>query len=425
MKVKIILCRPAVLILLLFFITCSKDNTPVLSVNETFYNFTKIVHSGDLIISNSGEGELSWEITDKPNWLETSKSSGIVTNDNDTVVVIADVNQELGTYSGTINIESNGGNQIVEVSLIIDIWVEATPMPTARFWASSEVVNGKIYVIGGAAIDGAPALATVEEYDPLSNTWKSKQNMPTPRCIIASAMVDGKIYIFGGDRNFQSHVTNGVRTLEVYDPTNDIWDTTKTPMPTARSSASASAVNDIIYVIGGATPGGAASNEVEAYNPVTDTWETKSPMPTARWALSTEVVDGKIYAMGSGQRGINTRVEEYDPATDTWTQKAYMLVSNGYFGTGVIDGIIYAVGGSWSAGSYYSRVDAYDPSTDEWSAKTPMPTARFALCAGVFNEKIYAIGGGRSQVGHLPQFQLLKNMILLLIQNSVDYYRLE
>jgi hypothetical protein len=272
-----------------------------------------------------------------------------------------------------------------------DAWTKKAPMPTARFWFSCEVVNGKIYAIGGATAADAPTLATVEEYDPVTNTWTTKTDMPTARCNMASAVLDGKIYIVGGDKFFKWGVAAGEQMLEVYDPATDTWDTTKTGMPTAREGVSACVVDSIIYVIGGVAPGGVACKDVEAYDPATDTWATKAPMPTGRWALSTEVVDGKIYAMGTGQVG--KTVEEYDPATDTWTTKASMLVGNGYFGTCVDDGIIYTLGGASGITTQYSRVFTYNPLTDEWSEKTAMSAARMALGTGVVNKKIYAIGG--------------------------------
>jgi hypothetical protein len=278
------------------------------------------------------------------------------------------------------------------ISLAQGPWTTKAPMSTARFWFSCEVVNGKIYAIGGATAAGAPTLATVEEYDPETDTWTTKTDMPTARCNMASAVVDGKIYIVGGDKIFQWGVAAGEQMLEVYDSATDTWDTTKTDMPTAREGVSACVVDSIIYVIGGVAPGGVALKDVEAYDPATDTWTTKAPMPTGRWALSTEVVDGKIYAMGTGQIGGKT-VEEYDPATDTWTTKASMLVGNGYFGTCVDDGIIYTLGGASSYTTQYSRVFTYNPLTDEWSEKTAMSAARSALGTGVVNKKIYAIGG--------------------------------
>jgi N-acetylneuraminic acid mutarotase len=271
-----------------------------------------------------------------------------------------------------------------------DVWTKKADMPTGRFWLSCEVVDGKIYAIGGAMAVGAPTLSTVEEYDPVSDTWTSKQDMPEALRSMASAVVDGKIYTIGGQPDLEMVVTSGLRTLQVYDPINDSW-TQKTDMPTRREAASASVVNGIIYVMGGVAPGGVMLDVVEAYDPATDTWTSKAPMPTARHALSTAVVDGKIYAMGSGRGG--RMVEEYDPATDIWTTKGDMPVSSGYFGTGVVDGIIYAMGGASNPASPYSQVFAYDPSVDEWSEKTSMQTGKFALGAGVVNGKIYTIGG--------------------------------
>lgn len=301
---------------------------------------------------------------------------------------------EKGLYSGLITLFT----LLSIVSPIIaqgNPWTTKTDMLTARVWFSCEAVDGKIYAIGGGTVSGAPTLATVVEYDPVNDTWTSKQDMPTARRSMYSAVADGKIYIIGGDRNLIIGQTNGVRTVEVYDPTNDTRDTQKADMPTAREGGSASAVNSIIYVMGGVKPGGVASNEVEAYDPATDTWATKNPMPAARWALSTAVVDGKIYAMGGfipGGQGLRI-VEVYDPSTDTWTTKAFMPVRNGYFGTGIVNGIIYTIGGGLDPFNPYLRVFAYDPSTDAWSEKTPMPTPRFTLGASAVSQKIYTIGG--------------------------------
>lgn len=272
-----------------------------------------------------------------------------------------------------------------------DPWTTKSPMPTSRFWFSCEVVNGKIYAIGGATAPDEPTLATVEEYDPITNTWTAKTDMPTARCNMASAVVDGKIYIVGGDKFFKWGVAAGEQMLEVYDPATDTWDTTNTGMPTAREGVSGCAVDSIFYVLGGVSPGGVALKNVEAYDPATDTWTTKAPMPTGRWALSTVVVDGKIYAMGTGHGG--KTVEEYDPVTDMWTTKAPMLVGNAYFGAVVVDEIIYTMGGAPGPSNSYARVFTYNPLTDEWSENTAMPTSRGALGAGAVNKKIYTIGG--------------------------------
>jgi N-acetylneuraminic acid mutarotase len=151
----------------------------------------------------------------------------------------------------------------------------------------------------------------VEVYDPVTDTWTKKASMPTARMLLATSVVNGKIYAIGG-----ALVAGGncLSTVEVYDPGTDTW-TTKASMPTRRTTFSAtSAVNGIIYAIGGVT-GGTVFSTVEAYDPSTDTWTRKTSMPRARGFLATSAVNGKIYAiggtLGGGWTGIST-VEEYD-----------------------------------------------------------------------------------------------------------------
>ena len=151
--------------------------------------------------------------------------------------------------------------------------------------------------------------------------------MPTGRWDLYTCVVDGKIYVIGG----AGPVYQALRTVEVYDPATDTW-TAKSEMPTARQGLSTSVVNGKIYAIwGGVSPSSEYSSvetfsTMEEYDPETDTWTTKSPMPTSRGFHSTNVVDGKIYVIGGSQAASPDRshvrtVEVYDPATDTWTQK--------------------------------------------------------------------------------------------------------
>ena len=69
-------------------------------------------------------------------------------------------------------------------------------MPTARAGMQANVVNGKIYVIGGEESDGV--VAVNEVYHPVTDTWSTKTSIPTPVSAYASAVVDEKIYVIGG-----------------------------------------------------------------------------------------------------------------------------------------------------------------------------------------------------------------------------------
>jgi uncharacterized protein (TIGR02246 family) len=226
------------------------------------------------------------------------------------------------------------------------------------------VVNGKIYAIGGGAgssssYSSVETFSTVEEYDPATNTWTRKADMPTARGFHSANVVDGKIYVIGGSP--RAPFQGSVPTVEVYEPATDTW-TRKNNMPSSRSAGFSSVVDGKIYCFGGY-----GRRRVDEYNPVTDTWTEKANMPTYRTALSTSVVDGKIYTIGgyipgvSGYPGV-TIVEVYDPATDTWTTAPDM--PTGRFGprTSVVDGKIYVIGGlvRWIV-SASKAVEEYDP----------------------------------------------------------------
>jgi len=192
-------------------------------------------------------------------------------------------------------------------------WTQKADMPTARVIPSASVVDGKIYVIGGAIYDGwrAISLPTVEVYTPETNKWTEKPDMPAPRTALSNSVVDGKIYAIGG--------WNGVElsTVEEYDPKTGRW-TKKADMPTARSFVSTSVVDGKIYAIGGSANINTVLPTVEEYDPATDTWTKKKDMPGARDCHSTSVVNGKIYVIGGVQAWqlplvpLST-VEEYTP----------------------------------------------------------------------------------------------------------------
>ena len=54
----------------------------------------------------------------------------------------------------------------------------------------------QLYVVGG--YDGTGASATLDVYDPATNTWVTKASMPTARRGAAGATYGGKLYVIGG-----------------------------------------------------------------------------------------------------------------------------------------------------------------------------------------------------------------------------------
>jgi|GEM_PF-1504607 len=261
-------------------------------------------------------------------------------------------------------------------------WTTLASMSTTRMNFQTEVVDGKIYAIGGQNnwSTGKNSLSSVEVFDPDTNTWTTLASMSTTRHWFQTEVIDGKIYAIGGRSN-----EGRIFSAEVYDPTTNTW-TTIAPTSTFYDQFQTEVINGKIYVIG--------SVRAEVYDPATNTWTILASMPTKRSSFQTEVVDGKIYAIGGTNGGLISDIlsttEVYDPATNIWTTMAAMSKTRNYFQTEVVDGKIYAIGGN---GDDASTAEVYDPTTNTWTKLTSMSTTRITLQTEVADGRIYAIGG--------------------------------
>ena len=225
------------------------------------------------------------------------------------------------------------------------------------------------------------------------DTWSTKTSMPTPRSSLHSVAINGIIYVAGGYNNAD------LATHEAYDPSNDTW-STKASLPDTdtgndgRYGGVAGVVDGKLYLAGGwrispALP----TSSLLVYDPEINSWSEKASMPLLSGCSAGGVIDGKLYVYTAcdGYSGIRKHLHVYDPLEDEWTQMTdapYALYDPG---AGVVNGKLYLIGGSDGSGPK-ATVMVYDPSTDTWTTKTPMPTARSTVCS-VLNNKIYAIGG--------------------------------
>jgi N-acetylneuraminic acid mutarotase len=71
---------------------------------------------------------------------------------------------------------------------VTNTWSTKASMPTARNGLRAEVLDGKLYAVGGH--DGVSSLNVVEIYDPATNTWSTGDSMPTARYIFASGVIN-------------------------------------------------------------------------------------------------------------------------------------------------------------------------------------------------------------------------------------------
>lgn len=278
-------------------------------------------------------------------------------------------------------------------------WDTLTPMPDTRMGLHAETSGGEVIVIGGQPIPsetGEP-VADVNALDVASGEWRTLAPMPTARGFMGTALVDRRIYVIGGSLAMAER-DPGVATVEIYDIASDSW-SDGAPLGVARADLSASVLDGKIYAIGGTAHVAIdALGTVEMFDPATGVWSRRNDMPTPRLHFVSVAYDGRIYIFGGGPEWPVplASVEIYDPATDTWSKGADMPKPRiGLWGAEV-GGKIYVAGGlSWE-NEALSSVDVYDPATDSWDSIPDMPTARFLAATVGINGRLVVIGGSRT-----------------------------
>ena len=178
---------------------------------------------------------------------------------------------------------------------------------------------------------------------------------------------------------------------------DSIW-TREADMPRLTTEATATALEDGIYVIGGYDEEGEGVGMVEMYNTTTNTWANDiAQLPLPLHHTSAASYDGKVYVAG-GYMGDWTATDGlfiYDPQTNEWTQANPMPTPRGYPTADFVNGKLYVMGGD--GGDGYDRAlnatESYDPNTNQWTIHSSMPTARHHVASAVIDENIYVIGG--------------------------------
>ena len=340
-------------------------------------------------------------------------------------VAATDKNSRAGLQAAETSLVSETQGDSLRFSTLQ--WTRKADMPTARSCFSTGIVDGKIFAIGGRLqleTDefGEIAISTVEMYDPKTDTWQRKADMPTKRSGVAVSVVDGKIYAIGGEEIKKVpmykgwiHEAKGLPTVEMYDPVTDTW-TQKADMPTPRKTRTC-VVDGKIYAIGGLAVGPMVKKQgqlatVEVYDPTTDIWVTASRMNHARYWAALSVVNGEIYATGgtgpSASRSKSdpylSSVEVFNPKTNQWRERTEMFTRKAGHSADLINGKIYVIGGSvWEDREYkyHSTIEIYDPGTDRWTEARDMLVGKSGHTTEIIDGQIY-IFGGDSKVAEGP-----------------------
>ncbi|WP_370326053.1 protein kinase [Euzebya sp.] len=171
-----------------------------------------------------------------------------------------------------------------------DEWVELPPLLQPRAAGAAATVGDLLVVTGGQDSAGE-LIATTEVFD--GESWREVAPLPTPREHLALVADDQHVYAVGG-RELSSDAN--LATLERYDPATDTWEPLP-DMPTARGGLAAAMVEGTLVAIGGEQPLGVFA-EVEAYDVAAGTWTAWPSLPIARHGLAASASADSIFTMG-------------------------------------------------------------------------------------------------------------------------------
>lgn len=233
-----------------------------------------------------------------------------------------------------------------------DSWRQVAKFPAPMNHGNAGTVNGKIYVAGFYITGMSGATTQTFAYDAKADSWTEVEPMPSGTERAASCVaVDGNyLYVVGG-----AHQGMSRDTVTRYDAATDSWETLP-KFPERREHCAAGAIGGIIYVAGGRVDGiTGVEPKTYAYDPTAKSWSEKASIDPARGGVAGAVLAGRLLIFGGegnddAASGVFPQIDAYDPVTDSWELVATMSVPRHGYGAAVIDDKVYLLGGATRQG---------------------------------------------------------------------------
>jgi plastocyanin len=150
------------------------------------------------------------------------------------------------------------------------------------------VATNKLYILGGFNINVA-STNEIWEFNPnagAGSRWTQKVNTPVGIMYAPSCNIGGTIYV-GGGSDFQGGTVVDTTNSFSFDPAANTIGTIA-PIPRATGETRALSFNGQMYVMGGGRVAPNPSNEVDIYDPGSNTWTLGDPFVTGRRNFPTD-----------------------------------------------------------------------------------------------------------------------------------------
>ncbi len=226
--------------------------------------------------------------------------------------------------------------------------------------------------------------------------WTTGMSSPSvrARAYHTSVVYNGKIYSFGG----QDYATNATNTLDIYDIVGNSW-SVGANNSTEKDYSSSVVYNGNMYVFGGWDGVGNHTNSLDVYDIGLDSWTASTSGGIARAGHTSTLYNGKMYVWGGYDENNNATntLDILDIESATWSTGEAGGTARAYHSAATYNGKIYFWAGDDDS-SYVNSLDIYDIGDDSWSTGTAGGTARGYASAVVYGDKIYFWGGDDGSV---------------------------
>ena len=212
-----------------------------------------------------------------------------------------------------------------------DTWRSGPRLPQGLCSFEGAAIGPRIYLFGGFDAASRPTdFAAV--LDTRSGDLRRLPPLPHARYAHDVDEIGGRIYVIGGEDS-----TGPEASVDVFDPWTETW-SQGASMPRARSSVDLVPVGDVMYVLGGFL-GSGETDLVQTYDTATDTWDRAARMPQPMSRGGAAGVDGRIYVSYHEWSAV------YDVRRDRWSPANPMTVSRHGLGYIAVGQRIYGIGG--------------------------------------------------------------------------------
>ncbi|MBN1595344.1 hypothetical protein JW933_05395 [candidate division FCPU426 bacterium] len=313
----------------------------------------------------------------------------------------------------------------------VDEWKEVedtSRLPQPTFGHSSQVVNGRLYIIGGrttadltlSAVYWGQVLGhdgTIKaQYKP--NTWTAVSSLPQALFRAKSLFYEGRIYVVGGQDS--ADIAQNTVYYAMVEPNGDIhgWTETSAPLPINISGHCAAISNGRIYVIGGSITGEALDAVPDVYigniDPVTgdiNSWVQTTSLPEIRYGADATIACGKLWVAGGWNSGtakadvfyarLNPNDGTIPPpgGRDTWSRATDIPIPVYDHNFVAFNGHLLLIGGRNSTGIqnlvYVSTLATPKTNITRWVPTTP-------LFMSAYGGSIYSVWTGHSAELRVP-----------------------